>query len=455
MPTIDDLKSNEFRFVGTSSNSSSAGELLVHRLDPARASRSATGRPRSSRRPSSRSSTRSSGRSSPATSPEPCSGRPDCSGSSSTARSCCSSTSCSTDSSIDDWWVAIFASLFITAITVILSSVLSLDDDAVWQRTDDAANGRPPRTADADRRARACCSCRSTDSPNPCCGGRSRRAACRRWPAGYAAAPIRSPDGSATCRRRPARARPASSTATTTTCRRSAGTTRSSARCSRRTGRGMRPSSSTASPTATGLLVDGGVSRSNVFSGDSNDSILTFSTVTDRSKHSKHTTNYVLSDPYAVSRLLALTVADVVREIIDRRRHPQGQDRAAPQARRDLPGAARRDDDDPARPHAVHADERRVPRGARGLRRLRRVRRGRPPLGHLRVDGARHPRPPRPATRPPRAGDRRSATAVPRRRAVRPRPDAGSDVPPALRRHARAGRVVAHRRAARRRGSAR
>ncbi len=68
-----------------------------------------------------------------------------------------------------------------------------------------------------------------------------------------------------------------------------------------------------------GLLVDGGVSRSNVFSGDSKDSILTFSTVTDRSKHSKHTTNYVLSDPYAVSRLLALTVADVVREMIDRR----------------------------------------------------------------------------------------------------------------------------------------
>src|SRR6187402_2013319 len=37
-----------------------------------------------------------------------------------------------------------------------------------------------------------------------------------------------------------------------------------------------------------GLLVDGGVSRSNVFSGDSKDSVLTFSTVTDRSKHSKH-----------------------------------------------------------------------------------------------------------------------------------------------------------------------
>ena len=56
-----------------------------------------------------------------------------------------------------------------------------------------------------------------------------------------------------------------------------------------------------------------------MFSGDSKDSILTFSTVTDRAKHSKHTTNYVLSDPYAVSRLLVLTFADVVREMIDRR----------------------------------------------------------------------------------------------------------------------------------------
>lgn len=69
-----------------------------------------------------------------------------------------------------------------------------------------------------------------------------------------------------------------------------------------------------------GLLADGGASRSNVFSGDSTDTVLTFSTVLDRSRMSRHTANFVLSDPYAVSRLLALTLADAGREIADRRR---------------------------------------------------------------------------------------------------------------------------------------
>ncbi len=69
-----------------------------------------------------------------------------------------------------------------------------------------------------------------------------------------------------------------------------------------------------------GLLVDGGVSRSNVFSGDSVESAITFSTLLDRSKHSHKTANYFLSDPYAVSRLITLTVADAWREVVDRRR---------------------------------------------------------------------------------------------------------------------------------------
>jgi len=69
-----------------------------------------------------------------------------------------------------------------------------------------------------------------------------------------------------------------------------------------------------------GLLSDGGVSRSNVFSGDSTDAVLTFSTVTDRERTSKHTANYFLSDPYAVSRVIALSIADIAREIVDARR---------------------------------------------------------------------------------------------------------------------------------------
>jgi len=69
-----------------------------------------------------------------------------------------------------------------------------------------------------------------------------------------------------------------------------------------------------------GLLAEGGASRSNVFSGDSTDSALTFSTLLDRSRHSANTANYFLSDPYAVSRLLALSLADIGREIADARR---------------------------------------------------------------------------------------------------------------------------------------
>jgi uncharacterized membrane protein YvlD (DUF360 family) len=69
-----------------------------------------------------------------------------------------------------------------------------------------------------------------------------------------------------------------------------------------------------------GLLVDGGASRSNVFSGDSAESVFTFSTLLDRERHSRNTANYLFSDPYAISRLLVLSLADVAREIADRRR---------------------------------------------------------------------------------------------------------------------------------------
>ena len=69
-----------------------------------------------------------------------------------------------------------------------------------------------------------------------------------------------------------------------------------------------------------GLLADGGASRSNVFSGDSTDSMLTFSTLLDRDRRSSYTANYILSDPYAVGRLLALSIADIFREIVDARR---------------------------------------------------------------------------------------------------------------------------------------
>ncbi len=65
----------------------------------------------------------------------------------------------------------------------------------------------------------------------------------------------------------------------------------------------------------SGLLVDGGVSRSNVFSGDSDDSMFTFSTVTDRSRSGEHGLAFFLSDANAIPRLIVLSLADIGREL--------------------------------------------------------------------------------------------------------------------------------------------
>lgn len=65
--------------------------------------------------------------------------------------------------------------------------------------------------------------------------------------------------------------------------------------------------------TGTGLLVDGGASRANVFSGDATDSLFTFSTVVGR-RRAKSRFLYVVATPYALFRIVAMMVADVVRE---------------------------------------------------------------------------------------------------------------------------------------------
>jgi uncharacterized membrane protein YvlD (DUF360 family) len=64
-----------------------------------------------------------------------------------------------------------------------------------------------------------------------------------------------------------------------------------------------------------GLLVDGGVSRSNVFSGDSPDSMLTFSTVTAEGRPTGKSLTYFVSSPSAFTRLIVLSIADVGREV--------------------------------------------------------------------------------------------------------------------------------------------
>ena len=62
-----------------------------------------------------------------------------------------------------------------------------------------------------------------------------------------------------------------------------------------------------------GLLVGGGASRANVFTGDTDDAMFTFSSVTDKSKsHDRFL--YVMSTPMTLFRVIALAVVDIVRE---------------------------------------------------------------------------------------------------------------------------------------------
>jgi uncharacterized membrane protein YvlD (DUF360 family) len=71
--------------------------------------------------------------------------------------------------------------------------------------------------------------------------------------------------------------------------------------------------------TGNGLLADGGVSRANVFSGDATDTLFTFSTVADRSRRNRTAFRYYFSDPYSMTRLVVLGIAEVAREVRARR----------------------------------------------------------------------------------------------------------------------------------------
>ncbi len=62
-----------------------------------------------------------------------------------------------------------------------------------------------------------------------------------------------------------------------------------------------------------GLLIDGGASRANVFTGDAEDTLFTFSSVTDKSVN-RDRFLYVVSSPSALFRIIALAVVDIVRE---------------------------------------------------------------------------------------------------------------------------------------------
>ena len=70
-----------------------------------------------------------------------------------------------------------------------------------------------------------------------------------------------------------------------------------------------------------GLLRDNGASRSNLFSGDARDHMLTFSRLTESSGIRTTSWYYVYSRPYVITRILILFLFDMVMELISRFRH--------------------------------------------------------------------------------------------------------------------------------------
>ncbi|MBQ2961613.1 phage holin family protein [Methanobrevibacter sp.] len=67
-----------------------------------------------------------------------------------------------------------------------------------------------------------------------------------------------------------------------------------------------------------GLLSNKGASRSNLFSGDAEDHILTFSNLTKSASIKTTSWYYIYSRPYVITRILILFIADIFMEVISR-----------------------------------------------------------------------------------------------------------------------------------------
>ena len=70
-----------------------------------------------------------------------------------------------------------------------------------------------------------------------------------------------------------------------------------------------------------GLLSNNGASRSNLFSGDATDHILTFSKLTISKAFKSRSWYYLYSKPYAITRILILFIFDMIMEFASRMRH--------------------------------------------------------------------------------------------------------------------------------------
>ena len=70
-----------------------------------------------------------------------------------------------------------------------------------------------------------------------------------------------------------------------------------------------------------GLLSNNGASRSNLFSGDAKDYILTFSKLSESSSIKSNSWYYLYSKPYVIARILILFIFDMIMEFFSRIRH--------------------------------------------------------------------------------------------------------------------------------------
>jgi len=88
--------------------------------------------------------------------------------------------------------------------------------------------------------------------------------------------------------------------------------------------------------TGNGLLINGGASRGNMFSGDATESILTMSTVLNRGRGRGPGFYFYLFTPYVVVRLIAHFVKEVLKEWIERWQQKQRKDKYIISARNPL-----------------------------------------------------------------------------------------------------------------------
>ena len=245
--------------------------------------------------------------------------------------------------------------------------------------------GAPPGRAGAAtarrRTCRASSSWRSTAWPTTCCGARCATATRRRSRAGCATAATASCAGRPTGPRRPAPARRGCCTATTTTCPRSAGGRRIAAAAIVTNHPRDAAEIERRHSDGRGLLHADGASRANILSGDAPHSMLTMSTVLDRTAADRAGLLRLLRAARTrVARTLLLSIGEIFARAL--RRRPAGAARRAP-AHRPRPGVrarARLGDRRPARPAGRRGHRRHARRAARGLHDVPRLRRGRPPL---------------------------------------------------------------------------